>query len=386
MTVHSAGGALDSWLGAPPLAVPAGNAAEPVESSSDPLLLAGGDELATMRAELELIRGRARLQRDPAWVEELSPTERAAERHAAETIRAVRRERQLAAALADGELGKREQRVEDRLARMELSDRMWSRRATARRLRLLDPTSRLASLQRTHVVSTAALTGVAVAGIGWTSIGVHDALVGPGGNPVAYVVEPIFSIPLLVIMGLSARAAQWGRVFPPPGRQGRIYALEVFLLAATIAMNTAAVLPGTGAWRDLATLLAHLVPPVLIVIAVTLQPLVAGFLAEILTDAHHSATDSCSDLGEGVDAGPDRARLDAQTRDTLELATRVHHAMTRGELTAWSDTGLPSITSIQRHFQCEKRRAQRVWDALRILTSTSADTAQASPISARRSS
>ncbi len=383
MTIHSTGGALDSWLGVPPLAVPAINPAAPGESSSDPLL-AGGDELATMRAELELIRGRAQLQRDPAWLEELSPTERAAERQAAETIRAVRRERQLAASLADGELGKREQRVENRLARIELSDRMWSRRASARRLRLLDPTSRLASLQRTHVASTAALIGVAVAGIGWTSIGVHDALVGPGGNPVVYVVEPIFSIPLLVIMGLSARAAQWGRTFPPPGREARIYALEVFLLTATIAMNTAAVLPGTGTWHNLATLLAHLLPPVLIVIAVTLQPLVAGFLAEILTDAS-------SQLGEGGDGGSQRSRLDAQTRDTLELATRVHHAMTRGELTAWSDTGLPSITAIQRYFQCEKRRAQRVWDALRILTSTSADTASAasitaSPISARRSS
>src|SRR5205823_5494666 len=98
-----------------------------------------------------------------------------------------------------------------------------------------------------------------------------------------------FSIPLLVIMGLSARAAQWGREFPPPGRQARIYALEVFLLAATIAMNTASVLPGSGTWHNLATLLAHLVPPVLIVIAVTLQPMVAAFLADILTAAEHQA-------------------------------------------------------------------------------------------------
>jgi hypothetical protein len=322
-----------------------------------------------MAAELELIRGRAALQRDPAWLEELSPTERSAERAAAETIRGMHRDRQLAAATSAARLGSREQRVIDRLARMELSDRMWGRRAQARRMRLLDPTSRLASLQRTHVGATTALTGVAVAGIAWTSIGVHDALVGPGGSPAAYVVEPIFSVPLLVIMGLSARAAQWGKEFPPPGRQGRIYALEAFLLAATIAMNTASVLPGAGTWHNLATLLAHLLPPVLIVIAVTLQPMVGGFLAEILTTAEqHTADQSATNTADTTVPVP--PRLDAATTDTLTLAARVQAATARGELVEWDDTGLPSISAIQRYLRCEKRRAQLVWDALHILTST----------------
>jgi hypothetical protein len=148
--------------------------------------------------------------------------------------------------MSANKLGGRKQRMDDRLARMELSDRLWSRRAQARRMRLLDPTSRLASLQRTHAGSSSALGAVAVTTLTWTSIGVHDALVGPGGNPVAYVVEPIFSVPLLVIMGLSARAAQFGRHFPPRAQRARVYALEVFLLLATISMNTVSVLPGMG--------------------------------------------------------------------------------------------------------------------------------------------
>jgi hypothetical protein len=238
---------------------------------------------------------------------------------------------------------------------MELSDRLWSRQAQARRMRLLDPTSRLASLQRTHVASSGALGAVAVAGIAWTSIGVHDALVGTTGNPIAYVVEPIFSVPLLVIMGLSARAAQFGRTFPPKAQRGRVYALEAFLLLATISMNTVSVLPGMGSWHNLAALLAHLVPPVLIVIAVALQPLVAGFLAEILTDAHL-----------GTDSAP--PRLDTDAVEVLTLVARVRTAMARGDLTAWADTGLPSITAIQRYLRCEKRRAQSVADALRILS------------------
>jgi hypothetical protein len=231
---------------------------------------------------------------------------------------------------------------------------MWSRRASARRMRLLDPTSRLASLQRTHVASTAALVAVAIAGVAWTSVGVHDALVGPTGSPIAYVVEPIFSVPLLVIMGLSARAAQFGRTFPPRAQRARVYALEVFLLAATVTMNTVAVLPGIGAWHNVATLLAHLVPPVLIVIAVTLQPLVAGFLAEILTDAH-----------PGTDAAA--ARLDTDIVDTLTLVAKVQAAIARGDLNEWADTGWPSISAIQRFLRCEKKKAQSVWDALHIL-------------------
>lgn len=351
----------------------------------------GGGELEAMAAELELIRGRAALQRDPAWLEELSPTERSAERAAAETIRGMRRDRQLAAATAAAKLGCREQRVTDRLARMELSDRTWGRRAQARRMRLLDPTSRLASLQRTHVGATTALGGVAVAGIAWTSLGVHDALVGPGGSPAAYVVEPIFSVPLLAIMGLSARAAQWGKEFPPPGRQGRIYALEAFLLAATIAMNTASVLPGAGTWHNLATLLAHLLPPVLIVIAVTLQPMVGGFLAEILITAeqqttHRAAADSADTTVEEHEVAPVPPRLDAATTVTLTLAARVQAATGRGELVEWGDTGLPSISSIQRYLRCEKRRAQLVWDALHILTSSPADQSSAPSLTARRSS
>ncbi len=357
--MNSDTGALGAWLDTEPHLASNGSALANglgvVRALDDAPVGQGSGELEAMRAELALTSARAQLQRDPAWLDELSATERAAEREAAETIRAMRRERQLAAAMSAGRLSSREQRVEDRLAGMELSDRLWSRRAHARRLRLLDPTSRLASLQRTHVASSSALVAVAVAGIGWTSIGVHDALVGPGGYPVAYVVEPIFSIPLLVIMGLSARAAQFGRTFPPRAQRARVYALEVFLLAATIAMNTVSVLPDTGTWHNLATLLAHLLPPVLIVIAVALQPLVAGFLAEILTDANRG--------GEGV-----APRLDTDMVDTLTLVARVRTATTRGDLSCWADTGLPSITSIQRYLRIEKRRAQGVWDALRILS------------------
>jgi hypothetical protein len=355
-------GALGAWLDEPgPRPTPEHpSRPDPDSATGDPDSPIADGEIERMRDELSLIRARAQLQRDPAWLDELSPSELAAEREAAETIRARRRDTQLSAAVAATKLGDREQRVEQRLARMELADRMWSRRATARRMRLLDPTSRLASLHRTHLASTAALSTVALAGIAWTSMGVHDALVGPVGNPAAYLVEPIFSVPLLVIMGLSARASQWGRTFPPPDKQGRIYALEGFLLASTIAMNTASVLPGAGTWHNLATLLAHLLPPVLIVIAVALQPLVAGFLAEVLTTAQ---------LDAGAQTTQPEPRLDDATMAALTLVGRVQAALDNGELVKWDNTGLPSISAIQRYLRCSKTRAQMVWDAMKALRS-----------------
>ena len=112
----------------------------------------------------------------------------------------------------------------------------------------------------------------------------------------------------------------------------------------------------------MATLLAHLVPPVLIVVAVTLQPLVAGFLAELLTAAEHNT----------ALASRTEPRLEPDTIVILALVKRVSTAMSNGQLREWDGTGMPSISAIQRLLRCEKRRAQAVWDALRILTQPTA--------------
>jgi hypothetical protein len=185
---------------------------------------------------------------------------------------------------------------------------------------------------------------------------VHDALVGPDGTPLAYIVEPLFSLPLLVIMTLHARAAQWGRTFPARENRTRVRVLEAFLLLATMAINASPVLPVLGTWHDVTTLLAHLAPPVLIVVAIVLQPLAAAFLATILEEAHVEVTDAGSH------------RLAADTVDTLTLVAKVRAAIASGQLEPWGDTGLPSVEAIRRYFGCEKRRAQGVHDALKLLT------------------
>lgn len=310
-------------------------------------------ELASMETELLVAKGKARLQRDPAWMDVLSDDEVTADRAAVERLRAMRRRQLTAAAKSSADRADRERRATDRLADMELSDRLWQRRALARRARLLDSTSRLASLQRTHVVTSAVLITLAAAGISWTSVGVHDALVGPSGTPLAYVVEPLFSLPLVMIMTLQARAAQWGRVFPSPAGRRKVYALEAGLLLATILVNTSSVVPGLGHWQGTTVLLAHLAPPLLILVAVTLQPMAAAFIAEVLTNAHIETTQGAK-------------RLSADTVDVLNLTQRIRDDWSAGVLRPGPEGG-PSISHVQSLYGIGKQRAQAAVDAWRQL-------------------
>lgn len=254
-------GALDRWLTPPPPPSPRNGSRPPLSLTSPPdgaIEATGPDApvpsepedcepdagLVAMERKLVWLRGKATLQRDPAWLDLLSPVEALRERTAAIRIRGMRRRQQVASATAQVRLSGRERRAEQELARLELSDQLWQRRALARRDRMLDPVARLAAQQRTARLVAQVLQLGAVAGLVWTSVGVHDALVGPDGSPLAYLVETLFALPLLVLMTLRARAAQWGRAFPSRDHQRKVYALEGALLFGSIAINTSPVLPG----------------------------------------------------------------------------------------------------------------------------------------------
>lgn len=348
-TSGDSAGALQSWL-ARDLPAPR-NGVGPVGGAA-----AGQpDEISAMRDELALLAAKAELQRHPAWLEVLSDDELSAERSAAERLRGMRRDHELAAATAAIDLAGREQRADQLLGKLEVTERIWRRRALARRSRLLDPTSRLASVYRTQLAATLVLGAVAVAGIAWTSVGVHDALVGDDGPVLAYAVEPLFCLPLLMIMAAHGVAARWGRHFPAPEHRGKVYALEAGLLLLTVLVNSAQVLPGLGVWRDTTTLLAHLAPPVLILVAIVLLPWVSSFFADILATAHIDAPDAGG------------RRLTVDTVNVLTMVAAIRQAIDTGAMPLWENTGLPSVSEIARYFGCEKRKAQGAHDALRLL-------------------
>lgn len=312
-------------------------------------------ELAEMEQRLALLRGKAALQRDPAWLDVLSPVEAWRERSAAIRIRGLQRRQQIAAATAAVRFAGRERRGEQEIARLELSDRLWQRRALARRARLLDPVSRLAAQQRTARQIAAALLLATAASLVWTSVGVHDALVGPNGTPLAYLVETLFAVPLLVLMGLRARAALWGRAFPARAQRRKIARLEGVLLFSSIAINTTPVLPGVGQWQSATALLAHAGPPALVLVLVWLQATTSAYFAQLLADAHVDVADSGG------------TRLSSDAFNVMTLVKKIQSARQAGDLPDWEDTGLPSVSSIARHFTCEKRRAQEAHDALELL-------------------
>ncbi|MCF7547289.1 hypothetical protein [Pseudonocardia sp. WMMC193] len=320
-----------------------------------PLQDAEREKLDKLERRLTLLRGKAALQRDPAWLHVLSPVEAGQERWAALRIRGMQRRQQVAAATAAVRFSARERRGDQEIARLDLADRLWQRRALARRARLLDPVSKLASQQRTARQIGAALFLATIASLVWTSVGVHDALVGPDGSPLAYLVEGLFAVPLLVLMGLRARAALWGRSFPAATARRRIAWLEGVLLFSSIAINTTPVLPVVGEWRSVTTLLAHAGPPVLVLVLVWLQATTSAYFAQLLADAHVDVLDNGG------------TRLSSDAFNVMTLVKKIQAARSAGELPDWESTGLPSVSAIARYFTCEKRRAQEAHDALELL-------------------
>lgn len=306
------------------------------------------DRLDRMATELETARGEAELQRDPAWLARQSPGEMRRDRRLARRIRDGRRRQVFTTVRSEQARQLAQVRAENRIAARDVNDQIWHRRALSRRQRMLDPTSRLASLQRVTSAASAGLIAVAVAGVVWTSAGVKNALVSPDGSALAYLAEPIFSVPLIVLMAVTAVAARFGRKFPSEEHRVKVYAVEAGLLLASMALNTFPVLPFTGTWEGATVLLAHLAPPVLILVAVVLQPLVTGFLAEILVEVGADVTD----LGN--------SRLDEETVSLVRMATRVRIAVAYGKLEVQPATGLPSITAIGKYLVREKAVAQQV--------------------------
>jgi hypothetical protein len=248
-------------------------------------------------------------------------------------------------ARADVEQRRRTARAQARLRRIGASEDVWQARAAAKRSRLMDPTARMASIYRTQVVVSWVLSAITVIGIAWCAVTVGESL---GGSVLAYAIEPLFSAPLLVIMAMHTRAAASRTTFPPDVDRWKVIVLESALFAVTIGLQLAAVFPkldDPGANAG-ALLITHMVPPALIVLAVTLQPVTSSFLANLL-------------VGVYVEANVDARRLSADEANLLDRAREINRLWLAGELRPTTEPcGGPSVQSVMQQLGIGKEKCQ----------------------------
>ena len=335
-------------------AAPSSPAAKPSKLSAAELV---EQELAAEQLKVRKDQGLVELQRDTARLEMLSPRERKAERRQAEKLRAAERKLALLQQSTDIEQRTSAFKAAAGQTKIEHREQVWQTRAKARRERLMDPTSRLATIYRTQVGVSWVLVALTVIGVGWCAYSVGLAL---GGQWFAFAVEPLFSVPLLVIMTMHARAAQNRTTFPAGSaddpalreRQRRgILSLEIGLFVATTLLNVSPVVPGLGTWRDTATLLVHLCPPALIVIAVMLQPITSAFLSGLLTSVY-------------IEAGVDTKRLDAEEVNLFQRVRTINTLWEAGQLRSANPndptdrTAGPSVKAVQDALGVRKEAVQ----------------------------
>lgn len=320
------------------------------------------DPVARLEAEIRRAEQERELLANPAWLEVLSPAEREAERAVAEKIRAAERAERTEAGLAKVSRDRRGRKHGDRLALITEKLNQWKAEALAKRDRLLDPSTRLAELHRAHRVSTIVLRVLMLVGIGWTSVGVHDALMGPNSAAwpathwLAYGVEPLFSGLLLLTMNWHAQGARWGRPFPGGGRARiGVIAFEAGLLAAVILINISPVVPVLGTWHNTETFWARFLPPLLIAATVVMQVVIAGFVAKLMISA----------LVEGKAT----TRLSADEVSVARLVRQIPKDLEAGVLAASAESGygLPSASAVAKWYGVGKPRAGAAVDFLEIM-------------------
>jgi hypothetical protein len=200
--------------------------------------------------------------------------------------------------LAENKHTLREMRARNRIQRR-------TRKVSEKIDKLVDIASAKLSLYRTYRVASVMLIITALAGIVWTSKGVHDGLVGVDGPVLYYFVEPLFSAPLIANMIIRAQAARLPEIkerakkektnkekLSSALKKALLVAMEATLVMIVIAINTLPVLPGWGTWQGPLSLIIHLAQPMVIVISVAFQPILASFVARRLTGQPMPGEDS----------------------------------------------------------------------------------------------
>ncbi|MBB3665988.1 hypothetical protein FB384_004947 [Prauserella sediminis] len=317
-------------------------------------------EVRKLRAEAARKREINRLETENAelFANVVDPDERQAEHGVNRTIRARERKARLALGLAEAERRERAAKQNAQMDALDDKEALDQRKALRRRRRLTNPNAALASAYRRWRTYSAVLALVAAAGIGFTSYAVAHGLGGENPNPLFYAVEPLFSVPLMIIVLLQSFAAQHGRLhMVAPARTSEdgsrqitgIGWIEIGLLFGSTGLAAAGATQ-IGGTNAPALFAASLIAPLLVLIAVSLQYVLAHVVGTTIAELR-------------LDGPVDEDTPRKAATGALQLLPVIEADMAKGDLPLGED-GLPSTRTIMRRYSKGKLTAQCAVDIL----------------------
>ncbi|MGB3438259.1 MAG: hypothetical protein WBA97_05850, partial [Actinophytocola sp.] len=239
--------------------------------------------------------------------------------------------------------------------------------AEAARLHALaqDPAARAWQAARVRLVLTVVALTALVGALGWSTTGVHHTLTQSMTEHSAawwgaWVVEPVISAVLLVVVGARAFLATRGRVL----RHRHLTVVEYGALSVTLTLNVWPYLPWVSlSWErfDAMQLLAHAIGPLVAVGAVAVLPVIWSAFADLDHGLPVGPTPAPTgpEYSANASYGGDAEQEATEARTAL-LITRARRLIAAGRLPAD-----PSATRLREALACGTDAARQVRDALR---------------------
>lgn len=254
-------------------------------------------------------RERMAWQDDPALLNALTPAEIQERQTVHQEIRAAELEEYRQTKISRIQLLQQQRGLDTKLRQQENSDLLWLRRASSEARRLSDIAARTAQLYKSYRFQIAALMGTALVGVVWGAVNVQQGVARQQGLEwgqlawfLAYGIEPLVTIPLIVLLKHQSDMSDWHRQ-TTWREQWPLRCVEAALLGVTVALN---VVPhrheGLGA-------AIYAIPPLMIATSMILLPIVSRQLGELLQEARTAILAAENQQTAATDA--DRSAADA---------------------------------------------------------------------------
>lgn len=223
----------------------------------------------------DLARQRLTEQQEPAFIEAKSDAELIADRDVAERIRKLDRTARFRTA-------QRAYAHDERRRQREIADSEALADAVAAHQRFGSPAARAGRLFRSSQRVSRVLHGVVATGVVWGSFNVqHNLMDGVAvSDPrywLAFLYEPMITLPLIAIMHVATTAAREGRTVA----KRKFLAVEAILLAFSLALNIA---PHIAA-GDFRSTVEFAIAPIMIAAAVALHSFASSEYAQMVANS-----------------------------------------------------------------------------------------------------